>query len=126
MKRRIMLTFIVLVAIFNYGCSTLNDVKAAKGTGKIKVYEKPYAEVWDTVLEIVKTSGLNLISENKDEGIILAKGPVTVVSYGENVAIFIEYTSLITETRVEVVSKGVFASFPRDWAPIIFEALTRQ
>ena len=48
--------------------------------------------------------------ENKQEGYILAKRGVTLASYGENVAIFIESVNGVTKTRAEVISKKAMAT----------------
>ena len=128
MKRFIALIFFVLVAAFNSGCATLADAQASKGAGSSKVYDKPYDVVWNAVIETVRSSGLTLVSENKDKGSILAQGAISAFSWGENVAIFVEDVGGKIKTRVEVVNKRALATniTAADWETRILEALDKR
>ena len=59
--------FLSLVVFLN-GCTTMADSISAKGTGQFRVYEKPYATVWNAVLDVLITSELQLVTENKGSG----------------------------------------------------------
>lgn len=128
MKRFITLTFFVLITAFNSGCSTLADAQASKGTGSSKVYDKPYDIVWNAVIETVQSSGLTLVSENKDKGSILAQGAISAFSWGENVAVFVEDVGGKIKTRVEVVNKRALSTniTAADWQTRILEALDKR
>ena len=128
MKRFIALVLILLAAACSSGCATLADAQAAKGTGKSKVYDKPYDVVWNAVVETVKSSGLELVSENKEKGSILAQAAASAFSWGENVAIFVEDAGGKIKTRVEVVNKRAVATniFAADWETRILEALDNR
>jgi len=128
MKRLVALASIFLATVLSTGCATLADAQAAKGAGTVKVYNKPYDVVWNTLIETVKSSGLALVSENKEKGNILAQGGMSVFSYGENVAIFVEAVGGQSITRVEVVSKRAMAAniTAADWESRIFEALDKR
>jgi hypothetical protein len=128
MKRFIALVSILLAAALSSGCATLADAKAAKGSGISKVYDKPYDVVWSAVVETVNSSGLELVSENKEKGRILAQGAVSAFSWGENVAIFVEDVDGKIKTRVEVVNKRAVATnvFATDWETRILEALDKR
>ena len=128
MNRFIALTFFVFIAAFNSGCSTLADAQAAKGTGSSKVYDKPYDVVWSAVIETVRSSGLTLVSENKDKGSILAQGAISAFSWGENVVIYVEDVGGKIKTRVEVVNKRALATniTAADWQTRILEALDKR
>jgi uncharacterized protein YceK len=71
------------------GCSTLSTAQVAKGSGMSRVYNKDYITVWSATDEIVKNSGLSVVSSSKDMGEILAEGGMTAFSWGENVAVFV-------------------------------------
>lgn len=128
MKRFIALIFVVFLAAFSSGCATLADAQASKGTGSSKVYDKPYDVVWNAVIETVRSSGLALVSENKDRGSILAQGAISVFSWGENVAIYVEDVGGKIKTRVEVVNKRALATniTAADWETRILEALDKR
>jgi len=126
MKRFIALIAIFLVASLGSGCRTLADAQAAKGTGSFRVYDKPYDAVWNAVIETVKSSGLALVSESKEKGSILAQRGISVVSVGENVAIYVEDAG--GKTRVEVISKRAVATqwLAPNWETRILEALDKR
>lgn len=128
MKRFISLIFVVFLAAFSSGCSTLADAQASKGTGRSKVYDKPYDVVWSVVIETVRSAGLALVSENKNNGSILAQGATSAFSWGENVAIYVEDTGGKIKTRVEVVNKPALATniTAADWETRIFKALDKR
>lgn len=86
------------------GCTTLADVKEAKGTGKTGTYDAPFDEVWRVVVEYINASDLELVSEDKSSGTILAQRGINLANYGDNVAVFIEALSDM-KTFVEVVHK---------------------
>ena len=56
---------------------------------------------------------------------MLAQRGVTLMSYGENVAIFVESVNGVTKTRVEVVSKKSMATniFAPNWSKEILDKL---
>lgn len=86
------------------GCTTLADVKTAKGTGEKGTYKAPYDEVWLAVVAYINDSALDLVSEDKAEGTILAQRGVNLANYGDNVAVFI--SSIGDDvTSVEAVHK---------------------
>ncbi|MGB8338662.1 MAG: hypothetical protein WCD07_03150 [Burkholderiales bacterium] len=72
---------------FLSGCATLADAKAAKGTGVAKEYAAPLDSVWNSIPAILTELKLPLVNQNKQEGEILAQAGISMVSYGENVAI---------------------------------------
>ena len=120
----IKLILTLLTILIATGCTTLKDSISAKGTGPYKVYAAPKEEVWVATLDAVKYSDLDLISESKPSGTILAQRGMTAFSYGENVAIFVEEETE-NSCRVEVVSKRALATniVAPDWSETIFERL---
>jgi hypothetical protein len=128
MKRFIVIVSILFLAALNSGCATLADAKAARGTGRSEVYNESFDTVWYAVVETVKSSKLDLISENKEEGSILAQGAISAFSWGENVAIYVEDLGGNKKTRVEVVNKRAMAAniTAANWETRIFEALDKR
>ena len=128
MKRSIALLLVCFLAVLSSGCSTLADAQASRGTGSSKIYDKPYDVVWDAVIQTVRSSGLALVSDNKEKGSILAQGSISAFSWGENVAIYVEDVGGKIRTRVEVVNKRALATniTAADWESRILEALDKR
>jgi hypothetical protein len=97
-------------------CSTLGDVRRAEGQGVVKTYPASMDRTWDAALSTLKKLNLDVATENKATGYILAQRGLTLMSYGENVAIFVKKKGEGT-SEVEVVSKKVYAAnvFAPDW-----------
>ena len=128
MKRFFEIIFIIFMAAFISGCSTLADAQLAKGSGSSRVYDKSYDVVWNAVIEVVHATGLPIVAENKDKGSILAQGAISAFSWGENVAIFVENVDGKIKTRVEVVNKRAVATniTAPDWERRILEGLDNR
>ena len=121
------IVFIVFAVLLQSGCATLDDAKAARGTGEVRVYAHPKELVWNSLLDVLGTTNLTIVSEDKTEGVVLAKRPMKNFSFGENVAIFVEAANGGSSTRVEVVNKRAVASNTTavDWATRIFDKLDK-
>ncbi len=128
MSKVFALAALLLSLMFTSGCSTLADAQAAKGSGAVRVYDKPYDVVWAAVLETIKASDLALVSENKEKGTILAQGAISAFSWGENVAIYVENVGGKAKTRVEVLNKRAVAGnlLAKDWETRILDALDKR
>src|SRR5262245_8022997 len=98
---------LVALCAMSSGCTTLADARAAKGSGMSRAYDAPLEKVWQTTQTAVRELGLDVVGDNPAEGYILAQGRLSPLSYGENVAIFVERLPGAARTRVEVVSKKV-------------------
>jgi uncharacterized protein YceK len=110
------------------GCSTLADARSAKGTGQSREYHESIDVVWKTVPAALAELSLPLVSENRQDGYILAQRGITAFSYGENVAIFIEPVNGIAQTRVEIVCKRAMSTniFAPDWGKEILDKLSEK
>jgi len=127
--KRILTVFLAIAAIaFMSGCSTLADARSAKGSGLSREYSAPIDQVWKTLPAVLAELSLPMVSDNKQEGYILAQRGITAFSYGENVAIFVESINGVTRTRVEVVSKKSMATnvFAPDWSKEILDKLDEK
>lgn len=113
------LTLILLSVVFLHGCTTLADARKAEGEGVRKIYKADIDAVWKKTTQVLSKLKLEVATENKQEGFILAQRGMGFfqMSYGENVAIFLKSKNA-TETEVEVVSKKVMTTniFAPDWA----------
>ncbi len=119
--------FLVLLSVaFLNGCTTLADARKAEGEGVRKVYRADIDTTWKKTIQILSKLKLEVATENKQEGYILAQRGMGVfqMSYGENVAIFLKSKNT-TETEVEVVSKKVMKTniFAPDWSDDIHKQL---
>ena len=123
--KKSMLLFVLMFSFFGVGCSTLADARAAKGQGAYRIYDKEYIVVWNAALNTVKNTDLALVTDDKEQGMILAQRGMTAFSYGENVAIFIEPINGFVKTRVEVVNKRALATniTAANWEAKILEDL---
>lgn len=130
MKKLIIAT--VLSTALLQGCLSFNslaDAKAAKGTGEIKEYSAAKAQVWQKTLGIIRNAELSIVTEDYNNGLILAQQPIDplAMTAGQNVAIYINERS--GKTRVEVINKkavGAIEFASRDWDSYIIEELNKK
>ncbi len=118
---------IVFAMLLQSGCATVKDAEAKRGSGRVEVYDLPKETVWNSMLEVLGTTSLNIVSTDKSEGVILARRKLTWFSFGENVAIYIEPVNDNASTRVEVVNVKRVESNKNslDWETRIFTKLDR-
>ncbi len=122
--KKYFLIFLSLSCFFIQGCSTLADARKAEGEGIKRVFPASYEKTWNASNTALVKLKLEIASENRDKGYILAQRGMTFFSYGENVAIFIKKQS-DSQTSVEVVSKKSMATniFAPDWTEDIFKEI---
>jgi hypothetical protein len=128
LKKMLLLGALLLSTTVTSGCANLADARAAKGTGLTREYPASMDTVWGAIPPILTELKLPLVGENKGEGYILAQRGITMGSYGENVAIFVEPSTGGSKTKVEVVSKKAMATniFAPDWAKEILDKLSEK
>ena len=126
-RNTIFFTMLAIMLRFFIGCATLSDAQKAKGSGTSKVYAAPFETVWSAMPSVIATVGLQNVETNKKDRYMLAQRGVTALSYGENVAVFIESAGK-KQTKVEVVTKRTWAPsvFAPDWAEPIFAELDKK
>jgi hypothetical protein len=127
--KRLLAVLAILTSLFAAaGCSTMADAKAAKGSGTVRLYDKPYDVVWDAVIATVKDTRLSIASESKTEGQILAEGSIGLFTWGENVAIYVEDVGGRVKTRVEIINKRVLRTniTAYDWEGRLSQALDQR
>jgi hypothetical protein len=108
-------------------CTTLADSVSAKGSGTKRIYDRTQEEIWPIAIEAVNDVGLSFVSSDTTKNMILAQGGMSLISYGENVAIFVESINE-KQCMVEVVSKRVMTTniLAKSWALDIFNAINEK
>ncbi len=74
--------------------------------------------------DIVQQAGLEFVSKDRETGQVIATHGMTLISYGENVAIFV-HPEGADATQVEIVSKAAVSTniFANDWSDDLFDEL---
>ena len=118
---------LVFVMLLQSGCATVKDAEAKRGSGRVEVYDLPKQTVWNSMLEVLGTTSLDIVSKDESEGVILARRKLTWFSFGENVAIYVEPVNGNASTRVEVINVKRVESNKNslDWETRIFTKLDR-
>lgn len=94
------------------GCTTLADVRAAQGSGEVRVYDATYDRVWNIIPDVLKDLGLKEEGHNKASGYVVAQGKrpllnvASDIGLGENLAIFIDKAEGPNRTKVEVIARN--------------------
>lgn len=82
--------------------------------------------VWDATIKALEDSKLEVVGSNKETGEILAQRPMSLFSYGENVAIYVGKTDKELETLIEVISKALATNITAtNWEEKLFDSLAR-
>lgn len=108
-------------------CTTIDDVKDARGKGAKRTYKQSYDEVFGAALHAANKQKLEIVSSARDTGTILLSSGATFGSFGERIAIFVARLS-DRSTTVEVVARPVIAtvSFPPDWPRLLFGEIEEE
>ena len=103
------------------------DSIAARGTGEKITYQASFDEIWAELPEAVKAAGLKFVTANRENRSILAQRGVTVFSFGENVAIFVEKIEA-KKSSVEINSQKAIKTnvLAPNWAKPLFEQLDKK
>lgn len=119
------LGFILALTLLVQGCSTLADARKAEGEGTKRVYQATFENTWNAANTALVKLKLEIASENRDKGYILAQRGMGFTSYGENVAVFVRKKTE-AETQVEVVSKKTMATniFAPDWTDDVLNEIS--
>jgi hypothetical protein len=126
-RNTFVLMMLAIMLLMLNGCATLSDAQKARGSGTSKVYAASFETVWSAMPSVISTVGLQNVEANKKDRYMLAQRGVTALSYGENVAVFIEPVGK-KQTKVEIVTKRTWAPsvFAPDWAEPIFAELDKK
>jgi hypothetical protein len=126
-KARLIWMALLLGIVGLTGCTSVNTAAEARGSGEQVIYKASFDELWAAMPEVITNVGLQFVSADKDKQMFLAKRGITGWSWGENVAIFLEYIEY-GKTSVEVVTerKLVTNITAQDWDGPIFIELDRR
>ena len=126
-RNTFVLMMLAIMLLMLNGCATLSDAQKARGSGTSEVYAASFETVWSAMPSVISTVGLQNVEANKKDRYMLAQRGVTALSYGENVAVFIEPVGK-KQTKVEIVTKRTWAPsvFAPDWAEPIFAELDKK
>ena len=119
---------ITLAIVFMAGCTTLADTQEARGSGTTLTFDRSYEPVWMAAVDAVNDTTLDVVSEDKEAGQILAQKEITAFSYGENVAVFVSQSEDDSSTDVEVVSRKAMATnvFAKNWEKDILARISEK
>jgi hypothetical protein len=76
---------------------------------------------------VIEDVGLDLVSADRSDNVVLAQHAASAFSFGENVSVFVRDLEN-GQTEVEVVSKAAMSTnvLANDWSDDIFEALDER
>ena len=57
------------------GCASMKDAREAKGQGDVRFYDVPLGTAWTAAVEVINDLSLELISEEREKGLIQAQRP---------------------------------------------------
>lgn len=125
-NRTIVTCFFLIIWAAVSGCTTLADAKLARGTGESRLYPVSADAIWSILPEVVRAAGLDYVDGNRPEGYALAQHSMNLLTYGENVAIFVEPGNDVSTTRVEIVSKRALVTniTATNWEGTILDGLS--
>ncbi len=124
------LSIIVLISTMSLlllvGCASMKDAREAKGQGEVKIYDVPLESAWAAAVEVINDLELELVSEDREKGLIQAQRPISAFSWGEHIALFLEGSN--GSTQVEIVNKKSNAAniTAKNWTPKIFAGLDEK
>lgn len=125
MKNSFLKISLIFIAIsFLQACTTLADARKAEGDGVRKIYTASVDATWDAAVKALEKLKLEIATQNKSEGYILAQRGMSLFSAGENVAVFVKKKNA-SESEVEVVSKKAMTTniFAPDWTDDIYKEI---
>ncbi|MDH5763200.1 MAG: hypothetical protein OEZ51_09470 [Nitrospinota bacterium] len=99
---------LMLVGVWLGGCaagSTLQEVKAARGTGQTQEFKIPFEQIWSGLPDALERANLVVVEINKNDGYIMAQNPPSFMKSGENIVVFVQDMQQ-GRTLVEVISKN--------------------
>ncbi len=111
LARAFLLATIVLSAAFSTACATLNDVVAAKESGRegtSQVYAVTPDQAWDIAKTVLRWEGADAIEEHRAQGYMLTSSGMNLVSMGAVMGAWVEpvpprssKVTIVTKRRVQ-------------------------
>lgn len=88
------------------GCTTTGNIHRFRGRGVRVEFKAGYLDVFEAAKEAAVMHGLSIKEENYEGEYLIAGHGVSMMSWGELVAIYFDPSSDGTRTAVEVLSKA--------------------
>ena len=104
--KKLFTTIALITAVSITGCATVNDVVAAKETGKegvIQEYDVTADQAWEIARTVFRWEGADAIEEHRSQGYMLTSSGMTLLTAGTVMGAWIEGGP--PKTKVTVVTK---------------------
>jgi hypothetical protein len=98
----------VLATLALMGCATVNDVVAAKESGRegvAKEYKVSQDQAWDIAKAVFRWEGADAIEEHRKDGYMLTSSGMNLISAGAVMGAWVDKGSAADMTKVTVVTK---------------------
>ncbi len=118
---------VMMGVVLMAGCASMGSVSGLKGHGHVGIYDVPYEEVWAALPRAMESLKLSVGFSDEKQGKIVTDTPLTLWSYGEAIAVFVERAGN-SQTRVEVVSRKKMGTniFAFSYQDRILDALDKE
>ena len=83
------------------GCRSLSDIERGSGDGIVRIYDAPYEDTFQGVLDLVADSNYMINKSDKEKGEILAQGHASIICNGLLLGIFFDRVEK-QKTRMEI------------------------
>ena len=106
LRRGKLIVFLGVIAFSVSACTTVGNIHKFRGKGIRQVYQGSFIDVFEAGKEAAMIQGLTIKEENMDGRYIIAGHGVSLMSWGELVAIYFVSNPEDTETAIEIISKA--------------------
>lgn len=95
--------FFIILAIT--ACTTTSNIHRYRGKGMSDTLKGSYMDIYEAAKEAAIMHGLSIKEENQTQNYLILGHGISLMSYGEIIAVYFKPNASDTETTVEVVSK---------------------
>ncbi len=122
--RKLFIFFVIFCTL--QGCAGIYTALKDEGKGKTQRFLANREVVRDVIPRALATLGLEIVDEDKRQGLFFAEGKPNNVSYGERVVILVQEETE-SSTLVKVISRKewVHNSLATDWETPVLNALDK-
>ena len=115
----------VLALLVLAGCTSMDEMKKAQGSGEKKTYAISWERAWNVIPYAIGETGGKVKERNREQGYVLADYGLSLTGLGERVAVFCQRKSA-NEVEVEVVAKEALNLSAANRTAQIFASLDRE
>lgn len=125
MSARILLIATAIAAALFAGCATQKQVTNLQGQGTTMLYNAPFEQVWRASVDGAQLNDLEILTADRESGLITARRTMRPHTFGENVALWVRPRGPM-QTELEVVSRqaGPPVAWLRNWENEIHRAVS--